>query len=333
MNPTIICGEKLSDPTLLSVVREIQEKLWDVGSVGPDNPFWTSKVALRAGITNPEDPRAKEFWVDGDPGAWTKEAVIHFQLRHIGPNKIPLDETEKLGTVGEETWWALEHCEGDSQHQWIPAVGLVSKGLGQAIVEVWEHYINKGLIEIPLGSNRGPVIEGLDPKNEGGIDVWTGYKGKASSIKGPAWCCWSRTGIERETALIVLGKDLYFQGHTGLCYANYQWGKKKGYFATKDDVITGRAKLPVGAAMIMNYGGTRGHTGTVAGIKYQGDLPVQIETREGNISDRGGRRIRSLKADSIKWFIISPEITSNNPDYIGTFNTGRKVSSETEKTS
>jgi hypothetical protein len=332
MNPTIICGEKLTDPALVEVVKNIQERLWDAGSVGPDNPFWDSKVAIRAGVRSPMDPKAKEFWVDGDPGAWTKEAVIDFQLRHIGPNKIPLDETEKLGTVGEETWWAFENSTGDPQHQWIPPLGVTSKGLGQAIVEVWEHYIREGLTEIPLGSNRGPIIKGLDPKLEGGIDIWTGYKGKASRIKGPAWCCWSRTGIERETAMIVLGKDSYFQGRTGLCYANYQWGKKKGIYATKDDIVTGRVKLPVGAAMIMNYGGTRGHTGTVVGIKYKDDLPIQIETREGNISDRAGRRIRNLKSKTIKWFVIAPEITDNNPDYVGTFNSERKISKDNEKT-
>ncbi len=318
-NPTIICGQKLADSSHKRFVEEIQETLWDVGSVGPDNPFWESNVARRNRIMGPNDLNAKNFWIDGDPGEWTKEALIHFQLRHLGPDKIPLDETEKLGTVGMETWWALENNTGVAQRQWLSGGAGSANNLGNLIVKVWEHYIGLGLREIPLGSNRGPILPGLGHSISGGIDVWTGFRGKTSSVKGPAWCCWSRTGIEKEAHAIRFGGGgNYFQGRTGLCYGNYQWGKKKGFAVDKADVLNGSVKLPVGTAMIMNYGGTRGHTGTVAGIEYDNaGRPVKIYTREGNISDRGGRRVRQLAQSTIKWFVIAPELIQDDPDYVG----------------
>jgi len=331
-------------------VEALQGLLWGLGCVGPDNPFWSSSVAKRNNIRTPEDPKAKKFWIDGDFGTWTEEAVKLAQVQLIGPRKIPLDEITKPGVVDLDVWWALKNSEPEKQNQGVPATVQREKtALGAAIIAVWEHYIIQGLKEIPNGSNRGPYLPPLWPgADHGGIDWWIRYN-PAKKAQGPAWCCYSRCGIEWEASGLTAGKGSYINsgGRIGLCYANYTWAKKQprsplhnkidpkkkmiGWVVNKEDVVNGNVALPVGSAMIMNYGGTRGHTGSVARVIKRNGLPSKLELREGNISNSGGRRSRNITQSSIKWFIIAPALLMD-ADFDGTASGDIQESGDKERT-
>lgn len=290
----------------LDAVKVLQLFLWWQGAVGPENPFWQSREIVRLGITGPEHPLALKTWTDGVFGSWTERALVYFQQLAVGKDKIPLDEICPVGTCDMDTWWALFNYDAVSQDQGVPAPALPQKkGLGLWVVSVWEHYLSLGVKEIPKGSNRGPKLAGL--KGDGGIDVWTRYLGKAASVKGPAWCCWSRTGVEDEANECFCGERKPIVRRDGLCYANWQYAKKMGWAIPKEDVISGKVRIPVGAAFIMNNGDITGHTGTVVNTVGQGKA-TSIETIEGNISDAIGRRKRSLSQGTLKAFIVHPSI-------------------------
>jgi len=141
-------------------VKELQEILWEIGSVGPDNPFWRSRVARNSGVRTPRAKGAKKFFCDGDFGSWSVEAVKHAQLRLLGPRKMPLDQLiDTPGVVDLDTWWALENALKGYQDQGVERTvvhGPKQARLGPQIVSAWNYYISLGVKEVPKGSNRGP---------------------------------------------------------------------------------------------------------------------------------------------------------------------------------
>lgn len=314
-------------------VKQLQELLWSHGFVGKDNPFWSSRIARSNRITSPDDPKAKSFWVDGDFGVWTEAAVIDAQHRLVDEKGTPLDEVSNLGVVDSATWWALSHSSAQNPYSVVYTPKEV--GLGSAIVSVWMYYVNKKVREEPKGSNRGPYVPPLwKGASHGGIDAWTGLNPSVKGL-GPAWCCYSRIGVEREAHGIVFSRDGFIHANKpiGLCYANMLWGRRqpqdrlekyinpkflKGWVVEKEHVISGVVSLPVGAAGIMNYGGTTGHTFSVIGIlRDKNGKVTSIITCEGNVSDAVGIRQRSLLQSSLKWFIISPLLFENAVDFEG----------------
>ena len=176
--------------------------------------------------------------------------------------------------------------------------------------------------------------------------LWTGLNPQHKG-SGPSWCCLGRCGIEFEAKGSLAGEGGYVNSNKriGLCLANYRWAVKqpdlgkefptfscaKGWAVTKEDVLSGKVKLPTGAAGIMNYGDTSGHTFSVSKVIYVKGQATEIETRECNISDMMGRRKRKINSPALKWFIISPELLVN-ADYNGISGNDVKVSGATEKT-
>jgi peptidoglycan hydrolase-like protein with peptidoglycan-binding domain len=303
-------------------VEQLQDVLWDAGSVGPDNPFWKSKLAKRLGLTGPQHPRAKDEWSDGDYGTWTVEALKHFQLRHMAPGNIPLDEVSPLGVADMDTIWALEHLD---VIQVIPErtakPSKSSADLGDATMQLYDYYMGLGIKE-PRGRNRGKVIEGLVKGMLGGIDTWTGLAGKPSSVYGPPWCAFGDTGLDREAHAMVFGKPKYYKGRSGHCLTHYRSCKKKGWAFPISMVIEGKLKVPVGASFVMNYENnpnkvsSRGHIGKIAKVIYgKNGRAITFITRECNISNTMGVRKRSLKlgknglpVSKIRWVLIHPAL-------------------------
>ena len=163
---------------------------------------------------------------------------MDFQATHLGERGIPLDEISKMGICDMDVIKALA---GE-----VPTRQLVEKeydkpktmdvgSLGETIVAAWDYYIDLGIKE-KRGNNRGPWVPSFASQivdkpltKNGGIDAWTGYNPKKPKVRGPAWCCYSRCGIEREAHGIVLDKLAYVNSgkREGLCYANYLWGTKQ----------------------------------------------------------------------------------------------------------
>ncbi len=346
-------------------VEWVQEKLWRLGCVAADNPFWTSRWAIKNGITSPDHPDAKEGWIDGDFGGWTENGIIFMQQRFLGERGIPLDEISKSGVVGRNVLFALENSEGPAQDQQVdPQISDIAPEIGVMVIKVWNHYIAIGIHET-RGNNRGkrlpvsPWAEGKGVK-DGGIDAWINYNSNRPNVKGPSWCMFSRCCIEKEAYSAIHGEPEYFQSgkREGLCYNNYKWGKAqdepkaikeymesmdeipkldypsifRGWIVDKEHVISGAIKLPTGAAGIMNYGGISGHTFSVADVIYDNKgRATHIVNCEGNISNSAGWRRRDLRQSSIKWFLISP-LLLDTADYIGVSKDDVKLSSGTERT-
>jgi len=318
-------------------VKQLQELLWNHGFVGPDNPFWDSNIAHSHNITSPTQPEAKGFWLDGDYGQWTEEAVGMAQLQLLdSDNKMPLDGQIMAGVCDQKTWDALELLDKDQS----PTQGLVvatkqvlTPGLGVEIVTVFNYYIKLGIKEIPNGSNRGPYVPPVwSGVPHGGINFWVSMPPEKKG-DGPAYCCLTRCSVEHEAYGLVTGKEGWVnsKGRMGLCYGNMVWAKKQpvpdkhkdyyipnmGWVIPVGAVLSGKVKLPTGAAMVMNYGGTRGHTGSVSKSIYdQEGHGVAVICCEANVGNRLDHRKRPLAGSAIKWFIVAPSLL-DNPDFTG----------------
>ena len=109
--------------------------------------------------------RAQGHWASAENpptfSAELEQAVEYFQMTHLGPKGKPLSID---GTVGPDTWWALDNASGAPQRSEIKAAipqgvqPLRAKLLGVALAE---HA--KNVQEQPNGSNRGPDVDKYRP--------------------------------------------------------------------------------------------------------------------------------------------------------------------------
>lgn len=149
----------------------------------------------------------------------------------------------------------------------------IPDGLGPKrtrILEVALEELDRGVVEQPRGSNRGPLVDRYLPS-------W------AQTTPGPAWCaffvCWV---LRQALSKIPTGSV------RGGVHALKKDAENRGLYREK-----GAYDPAPGDVFVMDMGRGTGHVGFVIG--YSGEL---IETIEGNSGDRvraGVRRIDDPK--------------------------------------
>jgi hypothetical protein len=207
-----------------------------------------------------------------------EECVRYFQRTHLGPDGRFLSAD---GIVGGQTWWALDHATGPAQASRIDAG--VPNGIGQKrgrILDVALAEHARGVVEVPNGSNRGPMLDRYLPD-------WA-----KTGTRGPAWCCFFYSWVVRE----ALGQ-WPLNTQEGSC-ANAR--RKVGALGLW--IPNGmHADRPVPAdAFVMDRGGGHGHIGFVLRVDR---VRMQINTIEGNCGNRVKVGLRRLDDPEIVGFI------------------------------
>ncbi len=198
-------------------------------------------------------------------GPGTEDAVRSYQASHLGPNHKPLVED---GIVGQATWWALQHPNGDTssnapEWRWDPSLvrPAVLPALTAAVSQL-------GIREVPDGSNDGPDIR----------------KFTAPDFIGSPWCAlfasWCFSHLDGGSPF----------GRLAATWGIYNWGKRTGRLLS-----TAAMPQPGDIALILrgseNDPNHRGHTMIVSGMLPDGRL-LTIAGNESNCV-RGGVRERS----------------------------------------
>ena len=299
-------------------VKFLREAVWDLGCIGPDNPWWYSEEAVLKGLKGPTDPAGKGAWADTDVYDWfLKESIKYFQSTHESYLPITLGTPLDVdGKTGKDTWntleLALKQLEPKPDITAERVTVTKEMQVGDKIIFTWNKYV--GVKEKPKGSNRG------QPE----IDKFIHFTGKSPKIQGPAWCDASGSEIEKEATGEYPLKYLW------RCYDTMQYAKKKGVWIPKEDVLSGKRKLRIGVRWIMQYGGGRGHTGHVAFIVYNDKgIPIGIYTREGNYSDSVGISYRLLSQATLVGFC---DFLPENDCSVGEKGRNIKLSTGSEKT-
>ncbi len=189
----------------------------------------------------------------------TQYGVMLFQMRHTDSFGRDL---EVDGQVGSLTWSAL-FGRGTVPH----LVANTTSGLVANAVAVANSQI--GVLEQPLGSNRGPQIEQ--------------YQAAVGIDKGEAWCaaftywCFQQAADSLQKSNPVI--------KTGSVVQHWDLARQKGIPV----VMTSAARqdpelLKPGMIFIMATGGGTGHTGIVEKV-----IGGRLVTVEGNTNDNGSR--------------------------------------------
>ena len=125
-----------------------------------------SNKVLKFGDKGPEVKRLqrilkKHGYFTGEPTGnflkLTKDAVIRYQMTHLGPDGKFLQVD---GIVGRNTWWALNNPSGSKQKSNIPPLiprRITSTRLKVLTIAAAEH--QRGVREIPDGSNWGDGVK------------------------------------------------------------------------------------------------------------------------------------------------------------------------------
>lgn len=199
-------------------------------------------------------------------------ATVHFQETHLDEDGQPLVVD---GWIGEKTWWALDHPDGEAQSLGVPlhTPGVLHGDRLKLIDLAQSHH---GVKEIPNGSNRGDLI-----------DTWTRWT-DARGKKGPPWCAYF---VSKMVHGVVGSWPL--GGRIGSCYQSMRRAKARGMYRDRN------AGPTPGDQFVMLYtarGGKltyRGHTGLVTAVSED---ETQIATIEGNCANRVARRIRPVSS-------------------------------------
>jgi peptidoglycan hydrolase-like protein with peptidoglycan-binding domain len=189
----------------------------------------------------------------------TQYAVMLFQMRHTDSFGRDL---EVDGQVGSLTWSAL-FGRGTVPH----VIANTTSDLVTSAVAIATSQL--GVLEQPLGSNRGPQIEQ--------------YQEAAGIDKGEAWCaaftywCFQRAADSLQRINPVI--------KTGSVVRHWDLARQKGIPV----VMTSAARqdpelLKPGMIFIMATGGGTGHTGIVEKV-----IGGRLVTIEGNTNDNGSR--------------------------------------------
>jgi len=289
-------------------VGMVQMYLLMSGSVGTDNPFFDSSYAKRVGL----DPEKldKEFkddyqgyldamdshWVDTDFGPGTEEALFHYQARHMDRNGEYLIDVEE-GIVGPETWYSFKNrSETESDVKVVPDNVEVEAKSGDtsnpryAVAALAYSYL--GIGEDPKGSNRGKEVDYF----KGNTRRW-------------AWCqCFVGRVYKDVTGLYPVGPESKPSGNwrndpgTARCRG---YAKELGYFKAKRlGCKVGDPDAPeIGDMYSVYYGGGRGHTGFVVGLKIVNGVIVGVYTLSGNENDAVTEGYRALSSRTLVGFI------------------------------
>lgn len=210
----------------------------------------------------------------------TRDAVVRFQMTHIGPDGKSL---EVDGVVGANTWWALENPTGEPQRSGISPLiprRLTPLRLKVLTIAAAEH--QRGVKEVPNGSNWGDGV--------------TKYGGR----KGWAWCCLFVSWVYREAE----GSYPFGKKETGT-YRAWQYSKKHGFYIKNN----GSDNKPIpGDMFLMQYkkGNSWTQKGHIGFVLRTG--PKGFNTIEGNSSNRVKNGSRPYSQSSlIGWINPYPE--------------------------
>jgi lysozyme family protein len=203
--------------------------------------------------------------VDGDFGATTLAAVKLFQARSFDSDGKPLAID---GVVGRSTWAALFAKAPEP----LPAPEPSPIGLLTKVIEVAGSEERSHVMEVPLGSNRGPRVD--EYLRSAGIDPTTGsYPWCASFI---VWCF--------ESAARGLGVVSPVPRTAGV-HDMWQKAGRAGFRRIPHDMAIGDpSQVQPGHVFFIDTGGGHGHVGLVTG--RQG---ADFQTIEGNTNELGGR--------------------------------------------
>jgi hypothetical protein len=174
----------------------------------------------------------------------------------------------------------------------VPVFNGVPNGLGHKRALIIGVALQKqGIVEKPLGSNRGPEVERLIP-------AWA--IPDDPKARGPAWCCFAAFKIAHEaTGAFPLGR------WHGSCTKAWKAAQKAGVAVRNDGT---RVPYP-GDAFLIGEGDDMRHIGIVYRVAVDGSA---INTLEGNCGQRFRCGTRSLVDGQIAgWIDFVP---SERPD-------------------
>ncbi|HMQ68015.1 MAG TPA: CHAP domain-containing protein [Ignavibacteria bacterium] len=212
-----------------TIVKALQEKLNEVGC-GPID-------------------------VDGDFGPQTFKAVKQFQATRRDQNGDPLEIDGKVGSIT----WAVMFGEPTIIITQEPANEYLKEALKIAVSQI-------GVMEKPLGSNRGPEVDK--------------YLASVGLGPGQFWCmafvyyCFDKAAekLGRNNPLVK----------TGHCMTHWNSSNAKKILAS--NAVNNPSLVKPGQIFIINTGGSSGHTGIVE--KLEGGF---LHTIEGNSNTSGSR--------------------------------------------
>ncbi|WP_210183351.1 peptidoglycan-binding protein [Methylobrevis pamukkalensis] len=198
---------------------------------------------------------------DGDFGDNTENAVRLFQARSEDEEGEPLGVD---GVVGRKTWQTLFGGTADAE----PAPAMVASGIAGRALDIARAQL--GVREVPLGSNRGPMVDQ--------------YLLSTGVPPGHAWCmafvywCYAQAAAE-----LGLANPM---PRTAGVMRSWQLAKDSGSarLLTAAQVKDNVADVEPGMVFYISTGGGLGHTGIVADI-----VAGRLVTVEGNTNDGGSR--------------------------------------------
>lgn len=185
-----------------------------------------------------------------------------FQAQHVDTGGHPLVVD---GQVGYYTWNALFSSDNVSPSS-TPST-LMLQALGLAASQI-------GQMEVPLGSNRGPMVDQY--LEDVGIDVDT------TTPDQRAWCMafvyWSF-----DQSASALGKTNPLPKTAGCVDHWAKAGRLAGVTRIKaSDAFSDPSLIKPGLIFILDFGGGHGHTGIVEGLSNG-----RLSTIEGNTNSVG----------------------------------------------
>jgi len=214
--------------------------------------------------------------VDGDFGPQTFKAVKQYQATRRDQNGNPLEIDGKVGSIT----WAVMFGEPTIIVTQEPANDFLKEALKVAVSQL-------GVMEKPLGSNRGPEVDK--------------YLASVGLGPGQFWCmafvyyCFNKAAekLDRNNPLVK----------TGHCMTH--WNSTKGKKIIASNAVNNPTLVKPGQIFIINTGGSSGHTGIVE--KLEGGF---LHTIEGNSNTSGSR-------NGIGVFrLVSRKITKINRGFI-----------------
>jgi hypothetical protein len=196
--------------------------------------------------------------VNGLFDAGTESAVRMFQARFPDRQGIPLVADGEVGPIS----WAVLFGTAGMPAITAPGSSLAGEALAKALSQV-------GVMEKPLGSNRGTEVEQ--------------YLRAVGVAPGNAWCAAFTWWCANEAAQAKGMPNLL--PRTGGVLEMWRRSKRAGLpCVTADQAVANTALVTAGMIFAMDFGGGLGHMGFVEG--FAGGRLVTIE---GNSNDDGSR--------------------------------------------